>query len=66
MNTTSPKVKIAKYMPLSLRVTRPMGRASRKLRRPPIGIITGKGNILCRKPIVYMPTPKNAAGANDM
>ena len=65
-NITSPKVKIAKYMPRSLSVTRPTRRANAKDMRLAITIITGKGNVFCSRAIVYMPRPKNAAGANDM
>ncbi|GAH95193.1 unnamed protein product [marine sediment metagenome] len=66
MSTTSPKVKIAKYMPLSLRVKAPTGRATQKLARPPIPITIGRGNASPSMAEVYMPTPKKAADASDM
>jgi hypothetical protein len=53
-------------MPLSLRVKAPTRRARQKLARPPIPITAGKGNKNPMRAEVYTPTPKNAAGANEI
>jgi hypothetical protein len=53
-------------MPLSLRVKAPIGRARQKLARPPIQITAGKESALPSTADAYMPTPKKAAGANEM
>jgi hypothetical protein len=60
------KVNMMKYMPLSLKVSRPIKRASIKLKRLPATITTGRGNAFPNRAEVYMPTPKKAAEANEM
>jgi hypothetical protein len=55
-----------KYMPLSLRVSRPMKRATMKLTRPLIMITAGKGSACPNIAEVYTPTPKKAADASEM
>jgi hypothetical protein len=59
-------VNIAKYIPLSLRVKAPTRRARQKLARAPIPITKGKDRAFPRMAAVYMPTPKNAAGASEI
>jgi hypothetical protein len=44
MSSLTPKVKMMKYIPLSLRVRRPIKRARIKLTVPPEAITTGRGN----------------------
>jgi hypothetical protein len=53
-------------MPLSLRVKAPTRRARQKLARAPIQITIGKENAFPNRAEVYMPTPKNAAGASEI
>ena len=55
-----------KYMPLSLRVSKPIKIARMKLTRPPIAIKTGRGNASPSMAEVYTPTPKKAADAREM
>jgi hypothetical protein len=62
----SPKVNMAKYMPLNLRVKAPTRKARQKLARPPMTITIGRGNTLPSIAAAYMPTPKKAAGASDI
>jgi hypothetical protein len=53
-------------MPLSLKVRAPMRRARQILATPPMAITIGKGNTFPIMAEVYMPTPKNAAGAREI
>jgi hypothetical protein len=53
-------------MPLSLRVKAPTRRARQKPVKPPIPITIDKGNSKPNRAEVYTPTPKNAAGANEI
>jgi hypothetical protein len=66
MSSLIEKVNMMKYMPLSLRVSRPMKRASIKLTRPPMTITTGRDNACPSIAEVYTPTPKKAADASDI
>jgi len=59
-------VNMMKYMPLSLRVKKPMKRARQKLTRPPITITAGRGNTNPSIAEAYTPTPKKAADASEM
>jgi hypothetical protein len=53
-------------MPLSLKVRAPMRMARQKLATPPIMTTIGKGNAFPMTAEVYIPTPKNAAGAREI
>ena len=66
MSSLIPKVNMIKYMPLSLRVSKPIKIARMKLTRPPIAIKTGRGNASPSTAEVYTPTPKKAAEASEM
>jgi len=66
MSSLIEKVNMMKYIPLSLRVSRPIHRASIKLNRLPAKITTGSGNAFPNRAEVYTPTPKKAADANEM
>jgi len=66
MSSLIEKVNMMKYMPLNLRVSRPIHKASMKLNRLPATITTGKGKAFPNRAEVYMPTPKKAADARDM
>jgi hypothetical protein len=59
-------VKIAKYIPLNLRVKAPTSSATIELSRPPAKMNTGRGRFSPRKAAVYIPTPKKAAVASDV
>ena len=66
MSSLIPKVNMIKYIPLSLRVMRPIKKASIKLTRPPPAITKGRGNASPEMAEKYTPTPKNAAEARDI
>jgi len=66
MSSLAEKVTMMKYIPLSLRVSRPIKKASIKLTRPPMAITTGKGNAFPSIAEAYTPTPKKAADASEM
>jgi hypothetical protein len=66
MSSLIEKVNMMKYMPLSLRVSRPIKRASIKLMRLPARITTSRGNVFPMRAEVYTPTPKKAADASEM
>jgi hypothetical protein len=66
MSSLIEKVNMIKYIPLSLKVRRPIQRASIKLNRLPATITTGRGNDFPSKAEVYTPTPKKAADAREM
>jgi hypothetical protein len=53
-------------MPLSLKVNAPTRKARQKLAIAPIQTTIGKGKAFPNTAEVYMPTPKKAAGANEM
>jgi hypothetical protein len=66
MSSLIEKVNMMKYMPLNLKVSRPIKRARMKLNRLPAMMTTGRGNTFPIKAEVYTPTPKKAAEANEM
>jgi hypothetical protein len=66
MSSLIEKVNMMKYIPFSLRVSRPTHKASIKLNKPPEMITTGRGNTFPINAEVYTPTPKKAADASEM
>jgi hypothetical protein len=66
MSSLIEKVNMMKYIPLNLKVRRPINRARIKLNRLPARITIGRGNAFPNRAEVYMPTPKKAADASEM